>query len=96
MSNVSFSINVPTDSDEYFNLSCPYCRNKFKILAPEFKGTDGVNIYCPICGLVDEFKSFYTDEVIDKALSMAQNYAEDMINQMFKGLKVLLITLVNF
>ena len=73
MSNVSFSINVPTDSDEYFNLSCPYCRNKFKILAPEFKGTDVVNIYCPICGLVDEFKSFYTDEVIDKALSMAQN-----------------------
>ncbi|PGH72160.1 hypothetical protein CN894_11795 [Bacillus thuringiensis] len=87
MSNVSFSINIPTDSDGYFNLCCPYCRNKFKILASEFKETAIVNIYCPICGLVDEFNSFYTDEVIDKAHSIAQNYVEDMIYQMFKGLE---------
>jgi hypothetical protein len=85
--NISFSINIPTDSDDYFGLSCPYCRNKFKILAPEFKETDVVNVYCPICGLVDEFNSFYTNEVINKALSIAENYAKDMVYRMFKELE---------
>lgn len=87
MNNVSFSINIPADSEGYFSLCCPYCTNKFKISTSEFQETDIVNIYCPTCGLVKEFNSFYTDEVTDKALSIAKNHAEDMIYQMFKGLE---------
>lgn len=88
MDNVSFSINIPADFDGYFSLCCPYCINKFKISISEFQETDVVNIYCPICGLVKEFNSFYTPEVIDKAISISKNHAEDMIYQMFKELEM--------
>lgn len=85
MSTESFSIEIPTDSDEYFRVCCPYCRNNFKISAPEFRETDVINIFCPICGLVDELNSFFSDEVIKKALAIAQNYVEETIYQMFKN-----------
>jgi len=87
MSNISLSINIPTDSDGYFGLCCPYCKNDFKILGQEFKETEVVDIYCPVCGLIAEFNSFYTDKVNSKAHSIAKNYAEDLIYQMFKDLE---------
>ncbi|MGE7023346.1 hypothetical protein [Solibacillus cecembensis] len=87
MSNVSFSISIPTDSDGYFNSCCPYCKNHFKILGSEFKETEVVDIYCPVCGLIAEFNSFYTDKVINKVHSIAKDYAEDLIYQMFKDLE---------
>lgn len=87
MSNISFSINIPTDSDGYFNLCCPYCKNDFKIHGAEFNETEIVDIYCPVCGLIAEFNSFYTDKVKSKVRSIAKNYAEDFIYQIFKDLE---------
>lgn len=72
MSNISFSINIPTDSDGYFNLCCPYCKNDFKIHGAEFNETEIVDIYCPVCGLIAEFNSFYTDKVKSKVRSIAK------------------------
>jgi len=87
MSNVSFSINIPTDSNGYFTLNCPYCKNDFKILRSEFKDSEIVDMYCPICGFMAEFNSFYSDKIINKAHNIAKNYAEDLMYQMFKDLE---------
>ena len=50
----------------------PYCENKFKVLGNYFEKIDAIEIYCPICSLVNEINSFFTKEVIEKAMSIAQ------------------------
>lgn len=87
LSTVSFQIDIPTDSDGYLSIQCPYCENKFKVLGNYFEKIDAIEIYCPICGLVNEINSFFTKEVIEKAMSIAQNYAEDLIYNMFKDIE---------
>jgi len=85
MSKATFSINIPTDSDGFFKLKCPHCHNVFKLHGEELQNSEVTNLYCPICGLAEEISAFYSSEIIDKALVIAQNYAEEMIYNMFKG-----------
>jgi len=87
MSDIKFSINIPTDSDNFFKLRCPYCSGIFKLSSEEFQASEVINLYCPKCGLTGEIPLFYTDAVIDKALSIGQNYAEEMIYNIFKDLE---------
>jgi len=87
MSDIKFSISIPTDSDNFFKLQCPYCNGIFKLSSEEFQASEALNLYCPKCGLTSEIPSFYTTEVIDKALSIGQNYAEEMIHNLFKDLE---------
>lgn len=84
MGDVAFSIKIPTDSDGYFKMSCPHCHNYFKLCGKEFENSDVINLFCPICGLTEEITAFYTKEIMDKALYIAQNHAEQLIYNMFK------------
>jgi len=87
LSTVSFNIDIPTDPEGYFSIQCPYCENKFKVLGNYFENMEAIEIYCPICGLVNEVNAFFTNEVIEKAMSIAQNHAEELIYNMFKDLE---------
>jgi len=47
---------------------------------------DGVlEIRCPACGLADD--SYITDDVVDLAMAITQNYAMDLIHNEFKKLE---------
>ena len=87
MSYKTFQISIPADEDGYVKFKCPYCNEKFKLNASEIKDSDVVNLYCPVCGLTNEVSSYYSDEVIEKAISIVENEAMNMIYDMFKGLE---------
>lgn len=87
MSYKTFQISIPADEDGYVKFQCPYCNQRFKLSASEIEYSDVVDLYCPICGLVNEVECFYSDEVIEKAISIVENEAMNMIYDMFKGLE---------
>ncbi|MGH1288373.1 hypothetical protein COF09_30395 [Bacillus toyonensis] len=87
MGSINFDIQLPTDADGYFKMNCPYCNNKFKLSANEFKNTDITNLYCPICGLTNTISTFYSNELYEKAMALVKNYAEQQIYELLKGFK---------
>lgn len=44
-----------------------------------------MRIVCPACGL--ESETYLTDDALQLALTMADNYAMDLVNNMFKDLE---------
>jgi len=87
MSYKTFEISIPADEDGYVKFQCPYCNQRFKLNGSEIEDSDVVDLYCPICGLVNEVECFYSDEVIEMAMNTAENEAMNMIYDMFKGLE---------
>ncbi|MEI3610175.1 hypothetical protein [Pseudogracilibacillus sp. SO10305] len=85
ISNVTFKIDIPLDEDGFFSMQCPYCNNRFKINGQYFKTLDKDEVFCPICGLANKVSTFYTKETIDLSMSIAKNYAEEIIYNAFKG-----------
>ena len=55
--------------------------------ADEFEDSDAINLFCPSCGLAHELDHFYSKEFIDKAVSIAEQQAIEMIYDMFKDLE---------
>ena len=87
MSEKIFELSIPADDEGYIAFECPYCGIRFKLEVEEFKASSIIDLYCPVCGLVNQINSFYTREVIVKAEEIAMNYAIDMINKMLKDLE---------
>lgn len=85
MSYKTFQISIPADEDGYVSFQCPYCNQRFKLNVNEFQESEVIDLYCPICGLANEVDCFYSNEIIEKALSIAENEAMNMIYDMFKG-----------
>ena len=83
--NLTFEISIPADEDGYILLQCKYCGTYFKITAEDIDDERLLNIYCPCCGLVSD--SYITEEVIELAQVMIQNYTQDLLYQMFKDLE---------
>ena len=76
------NIEIPADDDGYSLLQCPLCGEYFK-LAPNDYIDDGVlELYCPNCGLVSD--NYLTEDVIKLAMTMAKNYAMDLIYEKMK------------
>lgn len=84
---MEYEISLPSDEDGYTTLQCPYCREKFKIRNDEFQEQNYSNICCPICGLTNSVSKFYTKDVYDKAMEIAENEVYKMINDAFSGFK---------
>lgn len=82
-----FKLNIPTDYEGYVGFECPYCKIHFKVSVEELKASNIMNLYCPICGLVNQIKYFYTYDVIEKVQEVAMNHAIDAINKSFKALE---------
>ena len=81
----TFKISIPSDDDGYILLQCEHCGTFFKIPAEDMENDALIDLYCPGCGLVSE--SYLTEDVIELAQAMAQNYAMDMLYDAFKDLE---------
>ncbi len=76
-------IKIKGDSDGYMKFNCPFCDRDFKLSISEVKKFEGVDLYCPYCGLHKENKAFHSHETIDAAKKMAEQYAAHAIQKMF-------------
>lgn len=80
-------ISIPTDSEGYYTLECPFCKDSFKLSAADYEPEETIELFCPYCGLVNDKSNFISQKVIDHALDLANNYAKDLLNDSFKKMK---------
>lgn len=78
-------ITIPSDNDGYILLKCPLCVEYFKIETSKLKDDKYLEIYCPSCGLSSD--NYLTDDVIELAMNMADNYMIDTLYEEFKKLE---------
>lgn len=79
------SISIPSDDEGYILLQCEHCGTFFKATPSDIQDDGVLNIFCPSCGLISE--NYLTENVIELALKMAKNYAQDAIYDAFKSLE---------
>lgn len=79
------SISVPTDNDGYVLLKCEHCGSFFKVCPGDIQDDRVLHVFCPSCGLISD--SYFTDDVFELANRMTNNYAQDMVYDMFKNLE---------
>ncbi len=84
MSDV-MTISIPSDDDGFILLQCSYCGEFFKLTANDLENDEILNVYCPSCGLISN--SYLTNEVVKLAMTKANNYAMDLIYDVFKDLE---------
>lgn len=82
---IKFEISIPTDEDGFILLQCPLCGDLFKISVPDYNADDIYELWCPACGLKSE--NYLTEEVLDLALKMAKNRAQDMLHNQLKQME---------
>ena len=88
-------IEIPSDNDGFVLLQCPLCGDYFKLRPSDYKDESVLEIHCPNCGLSSD--NYFTDEVIDLAMTMAKNAAEALIyKEMKKWEKSLKNSFVSF
>ena len=85
MSDATFEISIPADNDGYALMQCPNCGEFFKVKPDDFEDDGVLEIYCPACGLVGD--SYITEDVLELATAMAQNYATDLIYNELKKME---------
>lgn len=78
----TFEISIKSDNDGFILLQCSLCGEFFKLLASDLNDDSTLNIWCPYCGL--NGKRYFTEEVLDIGLKMAQNEVNNIIYQTFK------------
>lgn len=81
----TFSISIPADEDGQVLLKCPVCGELFKISASIFGDDSIFEIHCPKCGIVSD--SYLTDDVIELAQDMVENYANELLTKELKKLE---------
>lgn len=79
--------SIPTDSEGYYSLECPVCKDTFKLSANDYDMEETLELFCPYCGLVHDKNSFLPQKVIDHAMDLAHNHLNDLINGSFKKSK---------
>lgn len=87
-SEKTFHIDIPTDFEGYVVLQCSLCNSFFKVKAEELKDESQLNIWCPQCGLIPD--KLLTDEVVELAQRMVNNYAVNMLRDFDKNISKLL------
>lgn len=87
MSEIVFKIHVPSDDEGFVPLLCSFCSGSFKLSTEDFQSDDVIYIFCPYCGLQNEENDLLTDEVLEQAHIIAQNYMNSIINEFVDGLE---------
>jgi len=81
---MKFNIEIPTDSEGFYSLECPHCKERFKVSSIDIDGEDTIELFCPSCGLNGEKSDFISKDVIEHAEALALNYATQEIFNIFK------------
>ncbi|MEH7218093.1 hypothetical protein [Bacillus toyonensis] len=80
---MKLDISIPTDSQGFYSLECPYCHERFKAQAGDIDSEEILELYCPSCGLVADNSEFISSEVVKHAMTLAMNYVQ---NEIFNSL----------
>ncbi|WP_257208781.1 hypothetical protein [Bacillus sp. AFS031507] len=78
------SISIPTDSEGFYSLQCPHCKERFKTTSEDYDAEDTLELFCPSCGLAGASSSFIPKDVIEHAQIIALNYVQQEIFKSFK------------
>jgi len=88
-------IAIPPDNDGFILLQCSLCGEFFKLRPIDVEADDVIEIGCPCCGLKSD--NYFTDDVVELAMSMAKSIANDMVfNEMKKWERQFNSNLVSF
>ena len=90
---ISIPVTLHSDEKGYFDRECPNedCLYTFKILMKDWeeKVSDD-EVHCPLCGHVDTFDKWWTQDQLEKmqeiAASWAMNYIQGELDKSFKKL----------
>ena len=74
---MEMKIEIPADYEGYILLQCPLCGEYFKLKPNDYNDDRFLELYCPNCGLVSD--NYLTEDVIELAMTKAQNYAKNYI-----------------
>ena len=85
MSDVTFQISIPSDNDGYCLMQCPTCGEYFKVKPDDYEDDGVLEMRCPACGLIGD--NYITEDVLELAMVIAQNYAMDLIHNEFKKME---------
>lgn len=83
MGDVSLEMSIPLDTDEFIEMECDYCKNRFMLHYHVYESEENINFFCPICGLPNKTNTFFIPEVLEKAQQIALNY---MLNELDRTL----------
>ena len=78
-------IAIPADNDGFALLQCNLCGEFFKLKPSDVQSDEVLNIWCPVCGLISD--GYFTQDVIDLALKMATNMANDLLFDSLKDMQ---------
>lgn len=81
----TFQISIPTDNDGYVLLKCEHCGELFKCTPNDIESDEVLSVFCPACGLTSE--SYITQDIIELAQAMVENYAMDMLDESLKRME---------
>ena len=51
MGNTLMEISVPLDKENFIELECDFCKNRFMLHQDVYESDDNINFFSPICGL---------------------------------------------
>jgi transcription elongation factor Elf1 len=87
LSDQNIPLSIPLDDEGFVTLQCPFCDCNFKITGTDAMEDSVYELFCPQCGLVAEPNNFLTDEVIEKAMRLAENYMFELLNGFQKNVE---------
>lgn len=82
MEDIKLNLSIPSDNDGFCLMQCPLCAGFFKLTPTDIEAEDVIQIWCPNCGLKSD--NYFTQDVIELALAMAENTVMDKIYKSFK------------
>ena len=86
MGNTLMEISVPLDKENFIELECDFCKNRFMLHQDVYESDDNINFFCPICGLPNKINTFFVPEVLEKAQNgedfdtLISNYSPNTAN----------------
>lgn len=88
MEDVMLEISIPLDQDNFLELECDYCKNRFMLHKDVYESEHNLNFFCPICGLPNRINTFFVPEILEKAQQMTMNYMiEELDRTLGKSIK---------
>jgi hypothetical protein len=82
MSDITMQITIPADNDGFVLMQCHFCGEYFKVTPSDYEDDNVLELHCPGCGLISD--NYFTEDAIDLAMTMAKNYAMNMIHDEMK------------
>ncbi|MCU7679313.1 hypothetical protein ACWGKR_24370 [Bacillus thuringiensis] len=82
-----FVITKPSDLAGFSSFKCSLCGEEFKLRPDEVQEDDVLELFCPSCGIPSSVSTYYTEDIKENALIIAENEVANMINDLFKGLE---------